>query len=446
MSPEALFRFRIVNAVDALQMLGHGKTAAVRRVASQAHAQPDGPPRQVSESTIWRWLRAYRDTGLSGLEPAGRAPLVGSRVLSDAFEDFLISERARDRDASVPELIRRARHLGILHPDEVVDRTTVWRTMGRLGLKTRRRKTAKDDDTRRWSYPERMQLVMLDFKHFRAGARRLKRCAVYGIDDATRRVLGAWVTTSENAVTVLHILAWVLRRYGRFDRVYCDRGPGFRANDVEAALADLDIPLLLGRAAYPQGRGKIEKFNQAVSDRLLKGLQRPEVDPDCSALTLRCRHDAFEIYNHLPHESLDKDTPEARWSASSRDLRPVADDRLVEAFTIREKRSVSNDHIVQFFGKDWEVPRGHTGEEIDVHRRLLEDDALYVAHLGDLVRIHPVDLAHNATSRRSHGGESEPEDVTAPVAKTSSMIAFENELPPMTGPDGGYPDSHDDKE
>jgi len=445
MSPEALFRFRIVSAVDALQTLGHGKTAAVRRVASTAHAQPDGPPRQVSESTIWRWLRAYRDGGLAGLEPADRPLLIGSRVLSEAFEDYLLSESTRDHDASIPELIRRARAKGVLHPNERVDRVTVWRAANRLGIDTTPRKTSPDD-TRRWSYPERMQLVMLDFKHFRAGAAELKRCAIYIIDDATRRILGARVTTSENAVTVLHILAGALRRYGRFDRVYCDKGPGFRSNDVAAALADLEIPLLIGREGYPEGRGKLERFNRSVKARLLRGLRHRDVDPDCSALTLRCRHDAFEIYNHTPHAGIDDDTPDERWNASARDLRPVAENELVEAFTVREKRRVSNDHIIQFFGDDWEVPRGHSGEESDVHRRLLEDDALYIAHLGELVRIHPVDLAHNATSRRSHAAQSEPEDLTAPVAKTSSMLAFENDLSPMTGPDGGYPDSHDDKE
>jgi len=444
MNSEALFRFRIVSAVDALHTLGHGKTAAVRRVASTAHAQPDGPPRQVSESTIWRWLRAYREGGLAGLEPAARPPLVGSRVLSEAFEDYLVRETARDRDASIPELIRRARVRGVLHPDELVDRVTVWRAANRLGIDTTPRKSSPDD-TRRWAYPERMQLVMLDFKHFRAGTAGLRRCAIYVIDDATRRILGAWVTTSENAATVLHILAWVLRRYGRFDRVYCDGGPGFRAHDVAAALLELEIPLLIGRAGYPEGRGKLERFNRSVKARLLRGLRHPDVDPDCAALTLRCRHDAFEIYNHLPHESLGQDTPAERWAASVRELRPVAEDELIEAFVIQEERGVSNDHIVQFAGKNWEVPRGHAGERIDVYRRLLEDDALYVEHLDELVRLHPVDLAHNATSRRSEADEPEADDAS-PVVKTSSMLAFENDFPPMTGPDGGYPDSHNDKE
>lgn len=445
MSSETLFRFRIVSAVDALHTLGHGKTAAVRRIASTAHTRPDGPPRKVSESTIWRWLRAYDRDGLAGLEPEARAPLIGSRVLSEKFTDYLVRESADDRAASIPELIRRARMQGVLHPDEHVDRVTVWRAANRLGIDTTPLK-ASPHDTRRWAYPERMQLVMLDFKHFRAGPAGLRRCAIYVIDDATRRILGAWVTTSENAATVLHILAEVLRQYGRFDRVYCDQGPGFRAHEVAAALQELEIPLLFGRAGYPQGRGKLERFNRSVNARLLRGLRHPDVDPDCSALTLRCRHDAFEIYNHLPHESLDKDTPAERWAASARELRPVDEDRLIEAFTIRETRRVSGDHIVQFSGKDWEVPRGHAGEEIDVHRRVLEDDALYVEHLGDLVRMHPVDLAHNATSHRSHAGEPAPEDVTAPVSKTSSMLAFENDLPPMTGPDGGYPDSDDNKE
>ena len=440
MDPEALFRFRIVSAVELFETQGHGRTGAVRLVAAQNH---DG--RTVSRRTIWRWLGAYDAGGLEALAPKKRATLDGSRALTDELLDFLAAERARDRDASVPELIRRARQLGHVHPDEAIDRTTVWRAMKRMGLATRPRRVPDDHDTRRFAWPERLQMVLLDFTHFRAGFDpALRRCAVYVIDDCTRKILGCAVATSERADTVLHTLAGVLRRFGRIDRVYCDKGPGFIAQDVAGAMAALNIPLIHGRTRYPQGHGKIERFNKSVKARLLRGLRRPEVDPDVGALALRIEHDAFQIYNRLPHESLGGDTPQMRWSQSERPLRPIDDDELVEAFTIIEERRVSNDHIIQFGGQLWEAPRGMDGETVEVHRRLLDDDALYIVHRGEMVRLSPPDLGRNATEKRGtlKAPNSAPGDEdTHPAPKTASTMAFEKALSPMTGADGGYPAS-----
>jgi hypothetical protein len=320
--------------------------------------------------------------------------------------------------------------------------------MKRLGLATRPRRVPKDHDTRRFAYPERMQMVLLDFTHFRAGFDpALKRCAVYVIDDCTRKILGCAVTTSENADTVLDTLAGVLRRFGKIDRVFCDKGPGFIAEDVFEALAGLNIPLIHGRTRYPQGHGKIERFNKSVKARLLRGLRRPDVDPDLAALSLRVEHDAFQVYNHLPHESLGGLTPQARWSQSGRELRPIDERRLLEAFTIVEPRRVSNDHIIQFGGQDWEAPRGLDGERVEVHRRLLEDDALFVVHRGDMVRLSPPDLARNATSHRGKLKDANPapgDEDKHPAPKTASTMAFEKAFAPMTDADGGYPASPPD--
>ena len=124
-----------------------------------------------------------RDQNPEGLTPAERDAdrqtfgnvVHGDRQSDEGAECTPVAEADADGDASIPELIRRARQSGVLHPDEDVDRVTVWRAANRLGIDTTPRKTSKDSDTRRWAYPERMQLVMLDFKHFRAGAARSLR-------------------------------------------------------------------------------------------------------------------------------------------------------------------------------------------------------------------------------------------------------------------------------
>jgi hypothetical protein len=55
-----------------------------------------------------------------------------------------------------------------------------------LGIDTSRGKQPVNRDSRRFVYPHRMQMVLCDGKHFRAGAARLRSMAYFFLDDATR--------------------------------------------------------------------------------------------------------------------------------------------------------------------------------------------------------------------------------------------------------------------
>lgn len=442
--PEALFRYRLISAVKAHELAGQGRSAAVRSVAASHRFSEDQVHSSVSERTLYRWLAAHEDGGIAGLQRTVRSKLEGSGVLGDELLKFLCAERGRDRDASIPELLRRAEQYGVVQAAADIDRSTAWRVMVRMGVETRRRKQPSDADMHRFRYAERMQMNVLDFKHFRAGVTRAKRAAVYMLDDATRYGMGVRVTTSERADVVLLFLDETVRRFGLMDLIYWDGGPGFKDGDVLAVVAKLGIHPITGRARYPEGHGAIEAFNRGVKQRELRTYDgAPHIDPDCGALTLRLRHD-LEIYNHLPHEALDGETPYQRWSRSERALRPApSDDWLRECFTVELERRVTSDHVVSVDSVLYEVPRGHGGEWVTVYRRLLErtpdEDALYIQHQGRLVRLHPVDLAFNATSGRARPKTGDDEVVAVP-AKSASTLSFERTYATMLDSDGGYPD------
>src|SRR4051812_7459749 len=132
LSPEALFRYQIVSAVKARALSGQGMDAAVRSVAAQTHQTPAGESTTVSVRSIYRWLAEYDRDEPAVLEPA--APVI-SLALPTALLDFLTAEKAEDRYASVPELIRRALQLGVIGPHQRIDRTSVWRACVRLACR-----------------------------------------------------------------------------------------------------------------------------------------------------------------------------------------------------------------------------------------------------------------------------------------------------------------------
>lgn len=448
---EVCFRYRLVTAVLALELGGTARSAAVCAVADATHLGEHAELRQVSRKTLRRWLVAYAERGLPGLCRAKRERWVGEKALPPGLIHFLVTERSQDRDASIPELLRRAELREVIASASAIDRSSVWRAMQHHGIETRPRKIPKDADQRRFRYPSRMQMALADFKHFRAGVHRAKRAALYFLDDATRYGLDVLVTTTEQVPASLLTLHGVITRYGFMSLLYTDGGPAFIDLDFMAVCERLGIKLIYGKARYPEGHGAIERFNRSAKARVLRSLDgAPDVDPDLGALTLRLRHDLHEVYNQLPHESLDGDTPHQRFHADPRPLRPAQSAEWIrERFTLTLDRRVSKDHVVSVDGIDYEVPRGHSGERVSLHRRLLERteerDALYLPHQGKLVRLSPVDLAANARGPRALRPEDDSKEITPVPAPSASQLAFEKDLPSMVGPDGGYPNHHEEE-
>ena len=438
-SKEALFRFLVISQVELLIARGRSQVCAIEEVASRLHHDLDGQVQQRTPRTLYRWLHAYHRDDLAGLEPASRARTRTSVVVRPELLRFFTAQKKDDPAASVPELIRRARELGIAWPGENVDRTTVWRAFARMGIDARRKKTPRTCATRRFEYPHRLDMILADGKHFRAGIHRSKRVALFFIDDHSRYGLHVVVGTTETAELFLRGLYELIRRYGFFCRLYLDNGPGFIAADTIQVVAKLPAQLIHGEAGYPEGHGKIERFNRTAKARVLRFDRRPDIDADLGALEVRLQHYLRDVYNHAQHESLAGQTPAERFEADTKRLRFPDNDRdLRRRFVVHFSRTVSNDNVISVENVDFEVPRGHAKQKILVHRRVL-DGTLAILHDGRLINLHPVDLVANALTQRARTDREIKVDHALP--HSAADLAFDRAYGPIVGPDGGFTDS-----
>ena len=434
LSPEALFRYQVISFVFTREALGEVRAVAVAEAVAITHTTETGQDRTVRLRTLYRWLAAYKREGVSGLEPAARQ--VEPTALSAEFLEFLRVEKTTDPKASIPEIIRRARQQQVISADEPVSRATVYRAAVRLELSLTQRSSKRDADMRRFAYPNRMRMVLVDGKHFRAGAARLKRVAFFFIDDCTRRILGVVVGTSESTELFMRGLFQVILQFGLMDILYFDRGPGFNSHDTHAVCVRLDILFIHGKKRYPEGHGKVERVNETAWNDILRGLCRPEVDPALGSLELRLRHYAEHQYNIREHESLAGLSPAARWDSDERPLRfPSSLEDLRSRFLVTEGRRVSNDNIVSVDGVSYEMPRGHAGDHVKLHRQTL-DGSIWASHQGRLVRLHPVDLTQNAESRRADPSAKDSSADLREPPLTAAAMAFNRDFGPLPDPTG----------
>ena len=447
-SATALLRYSVVAKVEALVLRGWPAGAAVRHVAAADRVDLDGRPVRISVRTLHRWRAAWASGNLAALEPQQRTRITTSQALSPKLVVFLRTEKQRDPRASAPELVRRARELGIIPVDLKVDRTTVWRACRRMGLPTRQRPHKREGDMRRWRYVQRMQCVLADGKHFRAGAARLRRVALFFLDDATRYGLEVLVGTAESSELFLRALYQMVMRHGLADLFFLDKGPGFISLDTVAVIqGGLGGLLIHGASRYPEGHGAVERFNRTAHDQVLRSLDgAADVDPACEALTLRLRH-FLERYNDTPHETLGKDiTPRQRWE-QGRELRfPTDDADLYRRFVVRAMHKVSNDHVIQTGGRLWEARRRSAASWVEVARHVL-DGRLWVLHEGRMIELAELDPHANATEPRGSGSASQPSagEDGEELPATAAGIAYANDLRPLVDPEGGYSDPQDDQ-
>ena len=434
---DLLFRYLIVSQVLCREQRGEARSLAVDAVCAASQVTPDGRTRRVSRRSLYRWLAVYAEKGFEGLQATPRPKVEESAVLSPELLAFCKTEKTNDPRVSIPELIKRAEQKGLVAPHPQVSRVTLWRSLNRMGVETTGRKVVKHHDQRRFSYPHRMDMVLCDGKHFRAGVTRSRRVALFFLDDATRMVLGVAVGPSESAALFLRGLFEVIKTHGLMSALYVDNGSGFVADDSVDVLRQLGVLFIHGTAGYPEGRGKVERFNRTAQEQLLRGLDaNPAIDPQDAALELRLKHYITNRYNLAPHEGLDLQSPGQRFAADARPLRFHDNlEALRRKFILYATRRVSRDNIVTLNRVRYEVLRGYGGATITIGRNLL-DHSVWFIHEGRPVRLAPVDLHANARERRTTA--SLEEETQSRPQPSAAQLDFDREYQPIIDAEGGF--------
>ena len=292
----------------------------------------------LSVRQVKRLFRAWRtdgDAGLISRQRGRRSPrrMEASKrarieaLLRDKYPDFgatLAAEKLGERDGVA------------------VSRETVRRIQIDLGLSRSRRRRPVRVHSPRERRPRFGELIQIDGSPHDWFEGRGPRCTlIVFIDDATGRLTALQFAPAETTKAYLDALRAHVLAHGVPLAFYSDRHGIFRVNAKEAASGDgytqfgrvaerLRIELI--QATTPQAKGRVERANQTLQDRLIKEMRLAGV---CDIAGAQAFGQGFiETWNaKLARPPLAEADAHRPWMKDA--------DALEEAFARREQRTLS---------------------------------------------------------------------------------------------------------
>jgi hypothetical protein len=239
-------------------------------------------------------------------------------------------------------------------------RETLRRLLRSAGIGSPRKRRAPIHRQRRLARAREGEMLLLDGSLHHWLENRGPQLTLLGfLDDATRKVPVADFFLTEDAYGYFRLLHRLLRRFGVPLSFYGDRYGVFVRNDdhwsVEEQLAGHREPTQFGRALQqlgvtyiaaqsPQAKGRIERLWGTFQDRLTCELRLAGAN-DLDAANQVLRHflpDYNRRFGRTPRDA------EKAWRPAPENL-----DRIC---CFRHERSVSNDNVVQWDGRRFQIP------------------------------------------------------------------------------------------
>jgi transposase len=333
---------------------------------------------------IWR---RYQDQGDAGLVHRLRGRPSARRKLP-ALRAQVLARYEQERYADFgPTLM--AEHLA--KAGVVVDHETVRRWLLASGKRTVRRRKQRH---RQWRErkPSFGAMVQLDGSHHDWFEGRRKPCVLMVmVDDATNRMRARFFEEETTRASYDVVEGWV-RKHGLMGSVYVDRDSIYRceghpsiAEQLEGkqpqtqfgrAMEQLGVELILAHS--PQAKGRVERMNGVLQDRLVKELRLAGINDLESANRFLDGKYLASFHRRF-----------GRAAASPVDVHREVPRNLNEVLSWEEERVVQGDWTVACAGKRYQLDRQHEALSLvrrKVIVRTLRNGQVQLVYRGQLLK------------------------------------------------------------
>ena len=263
-----------------------------------------------------------------------------------------------------------------------VSREVVRRAMIRAGLWIPKKKRSVHRK-RRERRPMLGMMVQLDGSPHDWFEGRAGKCTLLVfIDDATSQILWLEFAKSESTEALMRATKNYISKYGRPGSFYTDHGSVFHVNlnnqesdkktQWERACDELKIEVI--HANSPQAKGRVERCNQTMQDRLVKEMRLANIS-SIAAANDYLRQSGFIQSHNQRHAVATIQQGDAHASLDCYDLNRI--------FTIKETRNLNNDYTIVYQKRifqlfDCQKTTIHPGDDIIVKTHLDSTITLWI--------------------------------------------------------------------
>ena len=346
----AVFRFGIIHEfIGGATLYRDEKRRLLLDKCARKWIIPYSNRTRISENTIYRWIRRYRNSGgnIKSLYPRKRADHGKSRKLDEESIAVILNARRENVDTPVPLLLKRLKRQNLVH--RKIGLTLVYRLLHRHGLMD---KAPKPEDRRKFEAQLPNDIWQSDVMHgpkVLVDEKNRKTYLIAFMDDHSRLVVVAGFYLSENLACFMDCFEKALAKRGLPRKLYVDNGAAYRSHKLEFTCASLAISLIHARPYKPQGKGKIERFFRTVRSECL-----PTADTSCLEQLNRSLTAWLEVYHQRKHSGTGM-TPFDRFTRNLSCIRKPPQN-LKDHFRRAVCRTVARDRTITLNGKLLEAP------------------------------------------------------------------------------------------
>jgi len=246
-----------------------------------------------------------------------------------------------------------------------------WLRAEAITTSMRKKRPHRKKRERRSCYGE---LLQFDGSHHDWFEGRGAECCLFNcVDDATGRIYLRFAR-SENTADAMITMWEYLENHGRPRSIYLDRYSVYKAEnaltDFARAMCELNIELIYAKS--PQAKGRVERSNRTLQDRLIKAIRQKGIS------------NIAEANKFLEQEFIEEYNKQFSVNPSASDVhRDINGIHLNKIFCYKTNRQVRNDYTISLGGKYIQLLKGEAPlpkVKQDVLISLWLDDSMHIIY------------------------------------------------------------------
>lgn len=220
--------------------------------------------------------------------------------------------------------------------------------------------------------PQRGILIMIDGTPHDWFLNGRKSSLHLAIDDATGEALCGWFMPTECLEGYVHMLEILVTKYGIPENIYCDKHT-ILISPIDGNLTQFghmceDLGINIIAANTPQAKGKVEKWNNTIQNRLINDIKRYDIKSIDELNIFFNNYYCNYLNQKYAYEPKEKDS--AFVPLDNKDLSNILCTR--DTRTILSGNMISlNNNYYQILDKDNSIKQIYKGTEIQVFENVL---------------------------------------------------------------------------